>query len=485
MRPFTLIVLALFLAATSYGQKKTANDLRQKHSAYYQLKAAFEKKQAKANNPTTPDLMKIMRQREFSRLLQTYNLYYFESQFDTINRVSYFYEGFDHLPNHSIEEYYTGSSFLPSNRTFYYFDAQERDTMWVSQYWQDWRNFVNSMRETWRYDHMDNQYLSMSEFWDVNSEQWYMIFASRSSHEYDSAGRVLSITYADYYMDQWFPWGRILNHYDDQGRHVATTGQDWEDVDGKWVNSWYEEYQLNAQNEWEVVKYYLWDDFNQVWELDGKATDITWLDFSQFKWLTVTLMNWNGQGWENDIRGVCTYNTAQMLLSETYQIWDGAGWLNESRDRYEYDHYNFTTLVVKEYWEIDAWVIIYGQRLTPQYDAGANPVSILVEYYDWEPNTWVISGKVLLVWEMVTGTPKITPMEISIYPNPVHNQIFFKINEVLSGNLQYSIYNSSSRLITSGRLTGNTIDVANLTSGTYVLQLKHNGQTFIRKFIKR
>ncbi len=196
-------------------------------------------------------------------------------------------------------------------------------------------------------------------------------------------------------------------------------------------------------------------------------------------------MNWDGQSWENDIRGVCTYNTAQMLLSETYQIWGGAGWLNDSRERYEYDQYNFTTLDVKEYWEIDAWAFIYGQRLTPQYVASANPVSILVEYYDWEPAIWIISNKILLVWETVTGTPHNTPMEINMYPNPVHNQIFFKVNEVLSGNLQYAIYNSSSRLITSGRLTDNTIDVANLPSGNYVLQLKHNGQTVVRKFIKR
>lgn len=64
------------------------------------------------------------------------------------------------------------------------------------------------MRETWRYDHMENQHLSMSEFWDETGEQWFVQFASRSSYEYDIAGRVLSISYADYYMDQWFPLGQ-------------------------------------------------------------------------------------------------------------------------------------------------------------------------------------------------------------------------------------------------------------------------------------
>jgi len=485
MRTITLIVLALFLATTSYGQRKTANDLRQKHSAYYQLKTAFETKEANATNPKTPDLMKIIRQREFSRLLQVYNLYHFESQFDTISRLSYFYEGFDHLPNHSIEEYYTGSVFSPSNRTFYHFDAQERDTMWVSQYWQDWRNYVNSMREIWRYDHMDNQYLSMTEFWDENGEQWYLNFASRSSYAYDSAGRVLSITYAEYYMDQWFPWGRILNQYDDQGRHVSTIGQDWEEVDGKWVNSWHEQYQLNAQNEWEVVKYYFWNDFNQEWELDSKATDITWLDFSQFKWLTVTLQLWDGQNWENDMKGFCVYNPAQLLLSTTFQMWDGTAWVNDSRERYEYDQYQFTTLEAMEYWEGGTWVIGFAQRFTPEYDANANPVSILVEFYDWELSTWVISSKVLLVWETVTGIPQPKPLEFSIYPNPAHTQIFLKVIEVMSGNLEYAIYNASSRLMGLGRLTGHAIDVAALPSGSYVLQLKHNGQTTTRKFIKR
>jgi hypothetical protein len=484
MKTSTILIMVLFLAVSAYGQPKGAFDLEQQKSAYKRFKANSEMKIVKAVTPKTPDLMKIIRQREFSRLLMAYNLMYFDGQFDTMFRISYYYEGFNHLPQYSVEEYHDGSSFMPSSKVFYYFDEKERDTMWITQYWEGFRNWTNSMRETWRFDLMDNQYLYLNDFWDIVGEQWLLQFASRASHEYDSTGRILSITYADYYNNQWFPWSRELYEYDNQGRLIALTGQYFEETDGKWVNNWREEYQLTALNEWEVVLYYNWNAFDQQWDLDGRATDITWLDFTEFKWLTVTLQVWDGQNWINNQKGFCEYNPNHLLLSAIFQSWNETAWVNQTRERYEYDQYGFTILSIYEYWFDEAWLITSGERLTVEYDANTNPISILNEFYDYESQLWIISNKTLLTWETVTDIAESKPLEINLYPNPVHNTIKIRLNDDHPTKPQFAIYNTASRLMMSGSLSGNQINVSHLPAGIYVLHLQHNGQPLLRKFIK-
>lgn len=473
------------MAGTALGQRKPATENKPQHSVYQQLKKDFERKAPQAKEARTPDMMQIIRQRDQYRLLQVVNLMHWEGQYDTMSRTSYYYEGFSHLPAYTVEEHHDGSTFFPGTRIYYYFDAQDRDTMWVWQNYGGFRDWENAMRETWRYDSYGNEYLYLNDFWDISSAQWLLQFANRASHEYDSAGNVLSITYADYYNDQWFPFSRTIFEYDNDGRHTATVEQSWEEIDGKWVNMWREGYQLNAQNEWEVVKYYNWNDFDQQWELEGKATDITWLDFSQFKWLTVTLQIWDGQGWENDQRGACTYNANELLLTSTFEIWDGLAWENDFRERYEYDQYSFNTLEVMETWENGEWMIYNGQKINVDYDANANPVVMVAEFYDWGIGLWVISGKMLLTWETVTSLPEPLSLGMSLYPNPVTTQIHLKLNENLVDKAQFAIYNTSAQLMQSGRLNGLAIDVEQLPAGIYLLRLQHEGRTTTQKFIKR
>lgn len=482
MRKFTTVILLVLLAFTAFGQHKTSNDLKVKYSAFTKLKTDLVNKNADANQAKQPNIKKIAAAREFSRLLQTNYLMYVINQYDTISRVNYYYEGFSNVPEYSIEEYYANGTYIPSNKKFYYFDDQQRDTMWVTQYWEDLRNWANSMREIWRYDQMDNLQLYLSEFWDVTNEQWFLQFGSRSFYEYDSNGQIESITYANYFIDQWLPWGRILNEYDSAGRHIATTGQDWEDIDGKWVNSWREEYSLNDQNEWLLVNYFEWDDFNQQWELYERAIDITWLNFSEMKWLTVTLQLWEGQSWENEAKGVSEYDVLQRLLTSTFQAWDGSGWLNDFRERYDYDSYGFEILGVSEYWENEAWVIAYGQRYSVDYDTYANPVSILMETFDQWMNNWIIQGKTLLSWEIVTKVPNVNSLEFSLFPNPTRNQLNIAGG---SGSQEYAVFDLTARKLLYGTTTTGIIDVQALPSGTYVLQLRQNGQIATRKFIKR
>lgn len=484
MKRFILFMIAFSMGVTLFGQGKSAADLRMTHSAYALLKSNFKSEQKKHLEPKSKDLRKIVGKRDFSRLSQFFDLQYFDGAFDTTFRVRFNYEGFSTLPDHSIEEFYSEGSFLPSSRVYYFYDNQQRDTMQITQYWDSFRNWTNSMRQTWRYDQMDNLHLHLYDFWDNADMAWILQFGSRSYHEYNANNQITSITYAEYYSNQWNPWGRVLIEYDSAGRHVVTVGQDWDELDSKWVNSWRDKYHFNAQNAWEMVEYYFWDEFSQTWDYEGRAIDITWLDFSELKWLTVTLQAWDGQSWLNFQKIFSDYNSAQQLLSTTTQGWDGTAWVNVERNRYEYDQYGFTTLEVTESWEGNTWIIIFGQRYEVIYDAYANPISIKTEYIDWSGSSWVPVSKLLLEWEIVTKAPQTKGMEFSIYPNPAQQFLKLQMPEK-TANLEYAIFDQTSRIMLSGTILGETLNIEMLPPGIYVLQLRQSGLMAARKFIKR
>ncbi len=70
-----------------------------------------------------------------------------------------------------------------------------------------------------------------------------------------------------------------------------------------------------------------------------------------------------------------------------------------------------------------------------------------------------------------------------IYPNPVQDVLFF--NEAPFG-ATYFVYNLSGQFVYSGVLNSSTINISNLSSGSYYLTLKSNGTELnkIAKFVK-
>ncbi|MBC8045703.1 MAG: T9SS type A sorting domain-containing protein, partial [Fimbriimonadaceae bacterium] len=71
---------------------------------------------------------------------------------------------------------------------------------------------------------------------------------------------------------------------------------------------------------------------------------------------------------------------------------------------------------------------------------------------------------------------------IIISPNPVIAQI--KINLLSNKNYRYKIYNFNNQLILSGELENNEINIMNLLSGIYFLELQNENEILRGKFVK-
>jgi hypothetical protein len=75
--------------------------------------------------------------------------------------------------------------------------------------------------------------------------------------------------------------------------------------------------------------------------------------------------------------------------------------------------------------------------------------------------------------------------KISIYPNPAQAEINFKSNINFNKNANYSVVDISGKVVMTGKLTDKKVDVSNLKTGLYFVNLDVDGTKQTLKFIKK
>ena len=85
------------------------------------------------------------------------------------------------------------------------------------------------------------------------------------------------------------------------------------------------------------------------------------------------------------------------------------------------------------------------------------------------------------------GTKKINDISntISLYPNPTTTNINLKLPNNTKGSISYSIRNIMGQSVITGKLSNNKINVSDLTSGIYFIELKIDNKIATKKFIKK
>lgn len=81
-----------------------------------------------------------------------------------------------------------------------------------------------------------------------------------------------------------------------------------------------------------------------------------------------------------------------------------------------------------------------------------------------------------------SGFQKLNPNELICYPNPVFEELSITMPKIQ--NLSYRIYELTGRLILSGKIVDNKIDLSNLKSGQYVLKIITNTHEYSSLIVK-
>ena len=101
-------------------------------------------------------------------------------------------------------------------------------------------------------------------------------------------------------------------------------------------------------------------------------------------------------------------------------------------------------------------------------------------YFDYNlpivTNTYTTAVRTLGTDELIS-----TNEAISIYPNPVKDQVHFKTKEAI---LKAEVYDANGRLIFVSPVQNNTMDVKDLSKGNYIIKMYSNKGFSTQKMIK-
>ncbi len=118
-------------------------------------------------------------------------------------------------------------------------------------------------------------------------------------------------------------------------------------------------------------------------------------------------------------------------------------------------------------------------KATLQFDSGSSSASNKVYYYD----NWKMDG-------VLTGIRDLNLNALSVYPNPVNEFINLDMNVLdLNSELTANIVTADGRIIQSTSIASGTrierIDVSQLSSGMYFIELTDSKSKWMSKFVKK
>jgi len=120
--------------------------------------------------------------------------------------------------------------------------------------------------------------------------------------------------------------------------------------------------------------------------------------------------------------------------------------------------------------------------------------SISAKVYDNEGNTFVSNIIHITVKDLPEQTQQTQPTEIanltakniSVYPNPVFNELFLDIGDNISDNITLTVYNSYSKKVMERAITGGShiLSLEDFSSGLYFIRISNETENIVRKIIK-
>lgn len=94
----------------------------------------------------------------------------------------------------------------------------------------------------------------------------------------------------------------------------------------------------------------------------------------------------------------------------------------------------------------------------------------------------ILIDNVVLVKSSTLSTQTVEKEQFSIYPNPVTNGIV-NIKTTSNTVVEAAVFNVLGKQVLSSTVNNNTLDVSNLNSGIYILQLNQNGTSTTKKLV--
>lgn len=384
------------------------------------------------------------------------------------------------------------ASSLPGQELLYLWDSF--DSTW---------SFTNKILYTYNADGLVTEQLRQ----DSNSNN-----LSRTQITYDSEGRETNYMTQNYVGGQWENSMKYLTEYDAYGHVTKMIGYSWESNAWDTVYGEIRTLTLNGGNYVTEVEAKQWDystgdwmnSYKLIYTLDGNGVPTEMI-----------YQEWGGIMWDNVDRSTnATFKSwdPEMLNGEALyylvQTWDGSMWDDVNRETSTYDSYGGGVSVREDY-SNNAWV--NSMRRTIIHDNKSNFIEYKQE--EWNNNAWelfdrftedltydgsdniieritsyrnFLSGQMQLdsrhiYSNFVAGIAGNKTDGLTLYPNPVKDQLFITIPEKAE---QLFIYDITGQEVYAGEADERMINLSGIAPGMYILKIRGHKGSFHAKFVK-
>ncbi|WP_066225459.1 T9SS type A sorting domain-containing protein [Formosa haliotis] len=362
-------------------------------------------------------------------------------------------------------------------------------------------SFINNYKELYTYNTKGQLIETIGLNWYEEQDTWINDY--KEEYFYDDKGNLIS-TVLYYGVSSTEKWQLYTKHdvvFNDQNLSSQFLSYGWKN--SKWSLTYKEEVTYIGTKIDRILSYVLNDG---KLELDMRFS---------FEYAGNFVLNYIGEAlnngsWDLDFKAQFKRNSkTNKIEEEIWESWNGYAWENDDTYIYKVDEnlnrveelfsYNDVPYDKKEF-SFDKAISI-SKFYTP-FNKNKNFVDLTVEdvrfynkvltevnsSYDEETKSWSVSSRG--TYHYSTDPPLGIDdnqdwSEVVIYPNPMLNEINFKLKE--KSPAQVSIFDVNGRLIINENLDTiqNKLNVDMLQSGLYVCQVKMSNKLIRKHLVKK
>ena len=269
------------------------------------------------------------------------------------------------------------------------------DSISVKDYDSNTSTYLPNYRDVYTYDSGNLNTLWSEEMWNTNTYEQQ----SKIEFTYTTSGKIESYIY--YYLDSntgtIVPSEKKLFNYNGNGQLSEYISQEY-DNSGQFINT-----------EKDVYTY-------------AQTSDI----FPN----EVILYEWDGNNWQQNMKGIITYNNNNAFTNILVQQYNSGTWINIFNITRTYDANDRLTMELFENWDGTAWQNSNKTEIT--YTQNGNILEINSDISEWDTNTWVLQDR--NIYQIDTTTHNLVQSE----------QYYSNQSNILEGDIkQVYIYNSN------------------------------------------
>lgn len=283
---------------------------------------------------------------------------------------------------------------------------------------------------------------------------------------------------------QWVNSQRELYTYDSNGNEIEYISQIWDNMLNNWMDSNKSEKTYNANNQILTDSQYNWDNMQNTWTPLFKSS---FAYDSQGNMILKEYFTSDGFSFVPMQKYEYTYDTNNNLINETYSSWDintSAYFYNFKNDYY----YTGTTLDSIYSYYYDNFNLDWYLSSKTEYEYDSYQELIREESFWLNGTTWDPSYKTEYFYSDINLIVKpITQYTlINVYPNPTSHYLNINFNRLDEVDA-VKIYDTNGRLLKQFNKLSvlAPMNVSDLTSGTYVIQVISGNKLYQSKFIKK